>query len=74
VDVKRYEIDMGKLRRDVVTEGSLRRLSRPAEHIDELHSVYSQYARQYNGMLDRDSDWWKDKVLGSGQVYVYEDS
>lgn len=39
-----------------------------------LQHIYDQYAKQYNGMLQRSENWWKDRVAKQNAVYsVYED-
>ncbi len=47
-----------------------------AERIELLNGLYRQYAKGFNGMVDRDAWWWDVSVLQrkKGQAAVYEDA
>src|SRR5699024_574756 len=41
--------------------GYVRRIEN--DDLDVLDTIYTAYARQYSGMLERDRQWWEDRVL-----------
>lgn len=57
-----YTIPTALLPAKVQTDGSIKRGVRDVEL---LHSIYGQYASQYNGTLVRDIEWWQKAKLRS---------
>lgn len=57
-----YTIPTGLLPAKVKTDGHIKRGVRD---IELLHSLYSQYASQYNGTLVRDTEWWQHAIFRS---------
>lgn len=70
-DYLKYEIPADKLPKFEAAEGS--KILRVEKNEEILNPIYVKYAKQYNGMLDRDSAWWK-KYLGNkkGTAAIYE--
>lgn len=74
IDYIRYEIDVGKLPRPEVVEGS--QVRRIAADEEMLAPIYETYAASFNGMLARTPEWWRTRVFGNkeGIVSVYRNS
>lgn len=52
--------------------GTIKRLKKE-DHSTVLESVYEQYAKQFNGMLVRETSWWQKNVYGDQFIAVYYD-
>ncbi|RYG72825.1 GNAT family N-acetyltransferase [Lentibacillus lipolyticus] len=57
---KEYHIPITRLKRQWDASGYVRRIG---EDLDTLQTVYTEYAKRFNGMLDRDAKWWQQRVL-----------
>lgn len=69
---RNYTIPIEKLRRNWKANGYI---SRNEKSISFLHSIYTTYAKKYNGMLKRDENWWRLRVLkddGSQIAIAYD--
>src|SRR5699024_929985 len=55
-----YKIPMERFSKQIRTKGYVRRREPDATL---LQSIYSTYAKKYNGMLARDEKWWNDRIL-----------
>ncbi|MFZ3577816.1 GNAT family N-acetyltransferase [Virgibacillus sp. DJP39] len=55
-----YEIPLDKLKRDWEGNGYVRRVHNEAP---VLHTIYTEYAKQFNGPLVRDEKWWEQRVF-----------
>lgn len=75
IERKTYEIETARLRYGSVAPGTMRAVEHPKHSWNSLGPLYRQYAARYAGMLDREEDWWKSRVIGSkkGRVSVYHD-
>lgn len=63
-----YSIPFEKVRKDWEGVGSVRRIQ---TDIPLLHSIYTDYAKEFTGMLVRDENWWEQRVLkGKGHIAV----
>ncbi|GAA4875105.1 GNAT family N-acetyltransferase [Paenibacillus vulneris] len=71
-ETKKYEIPTALLPKFPHQPGRVVRVSRETEL---LNSIYQQYAKGYNGTLDRDEGWWNHRILDGkkGTVAVYYD-
>ncbi|GIP40882.1 acetyltransferase [Paenibacillus sp. J31TS4] len=68
VERKAYELRKDQLPQGAAPEGSFCR----TDDLALLGSLYEAYAVRYNGMLARDEDWWRTKVLTKkGRFVVY---
>lgn len=67
IDYIRYEMDVGKLPRPDVAEGSqVRRVS--ADEVESITApIYEAFAVRFNGMLARTPMWWQTRVFGRKQ-------
>lgn len=63
-ELKKYEIDIAKLPRYSVNSGTIRRVG---QDIDLLNSIYERFACNYNGMLVRPEQWWRNHVFARKQ-------
>lgn len=61
VSEKAYDIPIKNLKRTWEGKGYVRRASDGDTEL--LHTVYTEYAKNYNGTLVRDEKWWKQRVL-----------
>ena len=61
VDYVRYEIPADKLPKFEAAEGS--KVVRADKNGELLNAVYEAYAKQFNGMLERDAHWWNERYL-----------
>ncbi|OKP96394.1 enhanced intracellular survival protein Eis [Paenibacillus sp. P46E] len=59
-EYKKYSIPVDKFPRKTEIQGTVKRDSAGLDTIEEL---YSRFAAEYNGTLQRDTDWWKRSVL-----------
>ncbi|MFD2761938.1 GNAT family N-acetyltransferase [Lentibacillus juripiscarius] len=57
---KEYRMPITRLKREWHTSGYVRRMG---EELGTLQAVYTEYAKRFNGMLDRDAKWWQQRVL-----------
>ncbi|MEK3889971.1 GNAT family N-acetyltransferase [Bacillus sp. FSL K6-3431] len=57
---RNYKIPINHLKRNWAGKGLVRRID---ADIPLLHTIYTDYARKYNGMLGRDENWWEQRVL-----------
>ncbi|GGJ98560.1 acetyltransferase [Lentibacillus kapialis] len=57
---KTYTIPITVLKRQWQVSGYVRRIE---DDINALHTVYSEYAKNFNGTLVRDEKWWEQRVL-----------
>lgn len=57
---KKYDIPIGHFKRDWQVQGYVRRIK---NDIPLLHRIYTLYAKEFTGMLVRDEEWWKRRVL-----------
>lgn len=64
---KNYTIPMEKLKQKWNGIGYIKRTDRD---IPLLHSIYTTYAKKYNGMLTRDEKWWEQRVLTDEDVQI----
>ncbi|MCK8489088.1 GNAT family N-acetyltransferase [Paenibacillus sp. MBLB2552] len=68
-DYKKYTMNIDSFPSKTLTTGSVKR---DIKNIELLNEIYHSFARQYNGMLVRDEEWWKRMVLGEeGHTAVY---
>ncbi|MBM7568856.1 GNAT family N-acetyltransferase [Paenibacillus sacheonensis] len=71
VDQLHYEIPVDKLPKFEAAEGSTVR--RAAKDGKLLNAIYAEYAKQFNGMIDRDEAWWTTNTLrkkGTAAIYA----
>ncbi|QQZ62127.1 GNAT family N-acetyltransferase [Paenibacillus sonchi] len=61
-EYKKYSIPVDKFPRKTEIQGSIKRDSAALEILEGL---YSRFAAEYNGTLQRDQEWWKQRVLDS---------
>ncbi|THE13274.1 GNAT family N-acetyltransferase [Bacillus timonensis] len=54
-------------------EGFVKRYLFENVHVDELKTIYSQYASQFSGMLVREDQWWKS-VVDDLHIAIYYDT
>jgi predicted acetyltransferase len=76
IDYKRYEIPVHQLKLNELGDSSQKCVVRYGREIRPvLNKLYEDYARQYNGMLDRYDDWWELRVFDRkpGQIAVLMD-
>ncbi|KWX78873.1 GNAT family N-acetyltransferase [Paenibacillus jilunlii] len=59
-EYKKYSIPVDKFPRKTEIQGSVKRDSAALEILEGL---YSRFAAEYNGTLQRDQEWWKQRVL-----------
>lgn len=59
-ELKKYEIDIAKLPRYPAGDGSIRRVG---HDFALLNSIYERFAANYNGMLTRPEQWWRNHVF-----------
>lgn len=71
VDYLKYEIPVDKLPKFQAAEGSS--ILRVAKSEEVLNPIYAKFAKAYNGMMERDTDWWNNRYLklkkGTAAVY-----
>src|SRR5699024_10888320 len=60
-------ISIERLRRNWQTKGHV---SRKETSIAFLHDMYTTYAKKYNGMLKRDENWWRFRVLKDDESQI----
>ncbi|PZE21191.1 GNAT family N-acetyltransferase [Paenibacillus xerothermodurans] len=72
-ETKKYEIPTALLPKLPAQAG---RVIRPGEDVELLNSIYRSFAVRYNGTLDRDDVWWKQRIFANkkGQAAVYYDA
>ncbi|WNS42757.1 GNAT family N-acetyltransferase [Paenibacillus sp. MMS20-IR301] len=59
-EYKKYNIPVAKFPRKTEIQGTVKRGGAAIEILQEL---YSGFAARYNGTLQRDEEWWKNRVL-----------
>lgn len=65
---RRYTIPLQQLKRDWQGNGYMQRIE---ADIPLLNSIYTDYAKKYNGMLARDKNWWEWRILkGRPQIAI----
>ncbi|MEK5393462.1 GNAT family N-acetyltransferase [Margalitia sp. FSL K6-0131] len=52
--------------------GYIKRFSRDS-NIEDLKTIYPQFADKFIGMMTRDRIWWKENVIQKSQVAIYYD-
>ncbi|MFD1363563.1 GNAT family N-acetyltransferase [Lentibacillus salinarum] len=57
---KTYTMPIDRLKREWGAKGYVRRMN---DDIPALDSIYTAYAKQFNGTLVRDDKWWTQRVL-----------
>ncbi|MBP1962675.1 GNAT family N-acetyltransferase [Paenibacillus aceris] len=74
IDYLKYEIPVDKLPKFQASEGSS--IIRVTRNWELLNPIYVQHALRFNGMLERDADWWNNKYFKhkSGMVALYENA
>lgn len=60
VERKQYEIEAADLPRFGERSGHVER----TDDVHLLDGIYRQYAKMYNGMLDRSPEWWNRRLAG----------
>ncbi|MGM8211287.1 GNAT family N-acetyltransferase [Virgibacillus sp. W0430] len=66
---KHYTVPIVNLKRKWNGEGYIRSID-AKENIALLHTLYTQYAKEYNGMLVRDEKWWEQRVLTDDRYHT----
>ncbi|NOU99599.1 GNAT family N-acetyltransferase [Paenibacillus planticolens] len=71
IDYLKYEIPADKLPRFQASEGSS--VIRVTKDMELINPIYEKYAGQFNGMLERDAEWWNTKHFKQkdGTVALY---
>ncbi|WP_209125506.1 enhanced intracellular survival protein Eis [Alkalihalobacillus sp. BA299] len=71
VDYQKLTLTREQLPRFQHVNGSIKKITE--DSIGTLNDIYTKYARNYNGMLKRDENWWRDWVLyrKKGRMVVY---
>jgi len=64
-DKKYYTIPMDSLKKDWKAKGFVRRNSAT---IEVLHRIYTDFANNFSGMLMRDENWWKQRILAKDNM------
>ncbi|WP_019908182.1 GNAT family N-acetyltransferase [Paenibacillus sp. HW567] len=59
-EYKKYSIPVAMFPRKTEIQGSI---MRDTAELEILEQLYSRFAAEYNGTLQRDRDWWKRSVL-----------
>ncbi|MHA6534169.1 GNAT family N-acetyltransferase [Paenibacillus sp. BAC0078] len=59
-EYKKYSIPVAMFPRKTEIQGSIKR---DVAELEILEQLYSRFAAEYNGTLQRDRDWWKRSVL-----------
>ncbi|MEC0171103.1 GNAT family N-acetyltransferase [Paenibacillus graminis] len=59
-EYKKYSIPVDKFPRKTEIQG---RVKRDSAALEILERLYSRFATEYNGTLERDQEWWKHRVL-----------
>lgn len=74
IDYLKYEIPVDKLPKFQVSEGSS--IVRVTRNWELLNPIYEKHALWFNGMLERDADWWNNKYFKpkNGTVALYENA
>lgn len=62
-EYKLYTIERSQLPVIKDSEGTFKRVSDPEKHWEIFHQIYLNYASGYNGMLQRDKNWWREIVF-----------
>lgn len=72
-DKKHYTIPVEALKQKWNAAGYVRRTQMD---IELFHSIYTDFAKQFNGPLTRDEKWWKQRVLAKDAMMVvcYDDN
>jgi len=60
-DVKKVTIENINLKFLSLQPGTIKRYSKSNHHKD-IEGIYRTYCKNYNGLLDRDTEWWKGHV------------
>nr|WP_263328142.1 GNAT family N-acetyltransferase [Neobacillus sp. Marseille-Q6967] len=69
-DNKKIFIDKKDLKFLDPQPGNIKRYSKEQHH-QEIESIYANFSMKFNGMLVRDSNWWKNNIYGDGYIAVY---
>lgn len=74
VDYLKYEIPVDKLPKFQAAEGSS--ILRVTKSGEILNPIYAKFAKAYNGMMERDADWWNNRYLKfkKGIAAVYKNA
>ncbi|MBY7141812.1 GNAT family N-acetyltransferase [Virgibacillus sp. NKC19-3] len=64
---QQYSIPLEKLKKQWGGEGYVRRIQ---SDISVLHRIYTEYAKTFNGMLERDERWWRQRVLKDQSQHI----
>ncbi|UJL46587.1 GNAT family N-acetyltransferase [Virgibacillus sp. NKC19-16] len=64
---QRYSIPLEKLKKEWGGAGYVRRIQ---PDIPMLHRIYTEYAKTFNGILERDEKWWKQRVLKDESQHI----
>lgn len=70
--LKKVKVPKAKLKMFEPVFGTIRRFNKDT-YPYKLEEIYRQYAKGYNGMLARDSEWWKERTITTLCVAVYSD-
>ncbi|WP_373894709.1 GNAT family N-acetyltransferase [Virgibacillus natechei] len=62
-----YSIALEKLKKEWGGEGYVRRKQ---PDIPVLNRIYTEYAKTFNGMLERDEKWWNQRVLRDESQHI----
>jgi predicted acetyltransferase len=62
-EYKLYSIDRSQLPVIKNTKGMIKRVNDPENHWEVFHQIYLKHASDYNGMLQRDKNWWQEIVF-----------
>lgn len=65
---REINIPINKLKKNWNTNGYLRRKKNNEETIEILHTAYTNFASQFAGPLDRDKNWWRERVLNNDDI------
>jgi len=75
IEYKRYEMTSEHLTSILRKERLRRRIGKVSRvnNYEEIHPVYESYAAKYNGMLQRDLEWWKQRIASRkpGFIAIY---
>lgn len=64
---QQYSIPLEKLKKKWGGAGYVRRIQ---PDIPMLNRIYNKYAKTFNGMLERDEKWWKQRVLKDESQHI----
>ncbi|MGD6964913.1 GNAT family N-acetyltransferase [Rossellomorea vietnamensis] len=70
--LKKVKVPKAELKMFEPVSGTIRRFNKDT-YPYKLEEIYRQYAKGYNGMLARDSEWWKERTITTLSVAVYAD-